>query len=114
MLFKNISGESDRYTILLSHRPELFDVYVENNIDLVLSGHTHGGQFRLPVFGGIVAPNQGFFPKYLDGVYEKKQTKMVVSYKIMLLTGAKNESTLKFYEKCGFNSRDKTAFIKWI
>jgi len=35
-------------------------------------------------------------------------------YKIMLLTGAKDENTLKFYEKCGFNSKDKTAFIKWI
>jgi len=35
-------------------------------------------------------------------------------YKIMLLTGAKSESTLKFYEKCGFNSKDKTAFIKWL
>jgi ribosomal protein S18 acetylase RimI-like enzyme len=35
-------------------------------------------------------------------------------YKIMLLTGAKNENTFKFYEKCGFNSKDKTAFIKWI
>lgn len=35
-------------------------------------------------------------------------------YKVMLLTGAKDENTLRFYEKCGFNSRDKTAFIKWI
>ena len=35
-------------------------------------------------------------------------------YKVMLLTGAKNENTLRFYEKCGFNSKDKTAFIKWI
>ena len=35
-------------------------------------------------------------------------------YKIMLLTGAKSKSTLKFYEKCGFNSKDKTAFIKWL
>lgn len=35
-------------------------------------------------------------------------------YKVMLLTGAKDENTLRFYEKCGFNSRDKTAFIRWI
>ncbi len=35
-------------------------------------------------------------------------------YKIMLLTGAKIESTLRFYEKCGFNSKDKTAFIQWL
>ncbi len=36
------------------------------------------------------------------------------SYKIMLLTGAKEEGTLRFYERAGFNSRDKTAFIKWL
>jgi predicted MPP superfamily phosphohydrolase len=76
---KNILGESNKYTILLSHRPELFDVYVENNIDLVLSGHAHGGQVRLPFFRGLVAPNQGFFPKYFEGLYDKKQTKMIVS-----------------------------------
>lgn len=76
---KNILGESNKYTILLSHRPELFDVYVENNIDLILSGHAHGGQVRLPFFGGLVAPNQGFFPKYFEGLYDKKQTKMIVS-----------------------------------
>ena len=72
-------SENGEYTILLSHRPELFDVYVDNSIDLVLSGHAHGGQIRLPFLGGLVAPNQGFFPKYTAGVYEKKQTKMVVS-----------------------------------
>lgn len=72
-------SENGEYTILLSHRPELFDVYVDNSIDLVLSGHAHGGQIRLPFVGGLVAPDQGFFPKYTADVYEKKQTKMVVS-----------------------------------
>lgn len=76
---KDILVESSEYKILLSHRPELFDIYVNNNIDLALSGHAHGGQVRLPFVGGLVAPNQGFFPKYSEGVYEKKQTKMVVS-----------------------------------
>ncbi len=73
-----LTGEST-YTVLLSHRPELFDVYADNNIDLVLSGHAHGGQFRLPFVGGLVAPDQGFFPQYSEGVYEKSRTKMVVS-----------------------------------
>ncbi|MEA4815671.1 MAG: metallophosphoesterase [Lachnospiraceae bacterium] len=67
------------YKVLLSHRPELLDIYAQNNIDLVLSGHAHGGQIRLPFIGGFFAPNQGFFPKYSKGVYEKDQTKMVVS-----------------------------------
>lgn len=71
-------GESD-FTVLLSHRPELFEVYVSNQMDLVLSGHAHGGQFRLPWIGGIIAPNQGFFPRYTAGVYEKERTKMLVS-----------------------------------
>lgn len=76
---KSMVSKNNEYTILLSHRPELFDVYAANNIDLVLSGHAHGGQVRLPFVGGLVAPNQGFFPKYSEGVYEKMQTKMVVS-----------------------------------
>ena len=54
-----LQNESDGFTVLLSHRPELFDVYVDTGIDLVFSGHAHGGQFRLPFIGGLVAPNQG-------------------------------------------------------
>lgn len=76
---KSLLNQKNEYTILLSHRPELFEMYAGNNIDLVLTGHAHGGQVRLPVIGGIVAPNQGFFPEYTEGVYEKEQTKMIVS-----------------------------------
>lgn len=78
-ILKNIAGEENKYRILLSHRPELLDVYADNNINLVLCGHAHGGQVRLPFIGGLVAPNQGFFPKYYEGVYQKEQTKMIVS-----------------------------------
>ena len=67
------------YTILLSHRPELFDTYVSCGVDLVLSGHAHGGQFRLPLIGGLVAPNQGFFPRYDAGLYTNGGTNMIVS-----------------------------------
>ena len=76
---ENLQDESDGYTILLSHRPELFDLYVENEMDLVFSGHAHGGQFRLPFIGGLVAPNQGFFPKYDAGQFTEENTTMIVS-----------------------------------
>ncbi len=67
------------YCVLLSHRPELFEAYANENVDLVLSGHAHGGQFRLPFIGGLIAPNQGFFPKYDGGVYQEQNTVMIVS-----------------------------------
>ncbi len=70
---------TDGYSILLSHRPELFSEYVAEDIDLVLSGHAHGGQFRLPLIGGVVAPSQGLFPKYDAGEYSDKNTTMIVS-----------------------------------
>lgn len=76
---KEMRRENGGYTILLSHRPELFDVYAENGVDLVLCGHAHGGQIRLPVIGGLFAPNQGLFPKYSEGVHKKGRTKMAVS-----------------------------------
>ena len=72
-------SDEDIYTVLLSHRPELFETYVECGADLVFSGHAHGGQFRIPFVGGIVAPNQGLFPKYDAGVYSKEGTYMIVS-----------------------------------
>ena len=76
---ENLQNESDGYTVLLSHRPELFDLYVETEMDLVFSGHAHGGQFRLPFVGGLVAPNQGFFPKYDAGLCSEGSTNMIVS-----------------------------------
>lgn len=69
----------DSYTILLSHRPELFDTYVQHGTDLVLSGHAHGGQVRLPFVGGLFAPHQGLFPEYDSGLYARDSTSMIVS-----------------------------------
>ena len=74
-----ISTVDDGFTVLLSHRPELFDTYVACGMDLTLSGHAHGGQFRLPFVGGLVAPNQGLFPKYDSGLYTSGSTNMIVS-----------------------------------
>ena len=76
---ENLQNESDGYTVLLSHRPELFDLYVDTGMDLVLTGHAHGGQIRLPFVGGLVAPNQGFFPKYDAGQFTENTTTMIVS-----------------------------------
>lgn len=70
---------NDGFQILLSHRPELFQTYVDAEIDLVFSGHAHGGQFCLPFIGGLVAPNQGFFPEYDAGLFVEGNTNMVVS-----------------------------------
>ena len=74
-----LSSEGASFTILLSHRPELFDTYAAHEMDLVLTGHAHGGQFRLPLIGGLIAPNQGLFPKYDDGLYSEGNTNMIVS-----------------------------------
>ncbi len=76
---ESIQYDKNKFSIMLAHRPEVFDAYVENNINLVLSGHAHGGQFRLPFIGGIVAPGQGFFPEYDAGLYTDGNTSMHVS-----------------------------------
>lgn len=70
----------NNFVVLLSHRPELYDEYLNREIDLVFSGHAHGGQFRIPFIGGVIAPHQGFFPKYSEGIFENNDgTKMIVS-----------------------------------
>lgn len=69
----------NKYSILLSHRPCLFDVYKEKKLDLVLTGHAHGGQIILPLVGGLYAPNQGILPKYTSGIINVSNTNMIVS-----------------------------------
>ena len=76
---QELINDFEGFKLLLSHRPELFDMYVQNEIDLVLSGHAHGGQIRIPLIGGLVAPNQGFFPTYSAGRYIENNTNMIVS-----------------------------------
>ncbi|MCH7323793.1 metallophosphoesterase [Solibacillus sp. MA9] len=70
---------TDSFTMLLSHRPEQFEAYVEKEMDLVFTGHAHGGQIRLPFIGGILAPGQGFFPSYTAGVFKEQDTTMIIS-----------------------------------
>ena len=72
--------EKGAFNILMSHRPELVSVYQESGFDLVVSGHAHGGQARLPgLINGFYAPNQGYFPKFAGGFYELENTDMIVS-----------------------------------
>lgn len=76
------SGDLDgkHFSILLTHRPERVDDYAGSGFDLVLAGHAHGGQWRLPgLINGLLAPNQGFFPQYAGGQYALGQTTLIVS-----------------------------------
>ncbi len=72
-------NKGNGFGILLSHRPELIDVYAKYGFDLAFTGHAHGGQIRLPFVGGVLTPNQGFFPEYDAGKFEKNGLTMIVS-----------------------------------
>ena len=89
-------AESGRYTILLTHRPEQLELYASFGFDLVLAGHAHGGQWRIPgILNGLYAPDQGLFPPYAGGRYELDGTVMIVS------RGLARESTRvpRFYDR---------------
>ncbi len=76
--FSNIK-DMEGFKILLSHRPEKADFYNTLPFDLVLSGHAHGGQVRIPfLLNGLYAPQQGFFPKYAGGLYEFENYTLIV------------------------------------
>lgn len=82
-----INNES--YTILITHRPENIAKYLNRGFDLVLAGHAHGGQWRIPyILNGLFAPNQGLFPKYAGGKYTFENTTMIVG------RGLAKESTI--------------------
>ena len=72
--------EEGTFSVLLSHRPELTELYRGSGFDLVVSGHAHGGQVRVPLLlNGLYAPNQGFFPQYAGGLYDLDGTALAVS-----------------------------------
>ena len=78
-LLKPLMEETEDFTVLLAHRPASIPVYAEYDIDLVFSGHLHGGQFRVPYFGGLFTMSQGFFPDYDAGLFKEGNTQMIVS-----------------------------------
>ena len=66
--------------MLMAHRPELTNQYATAGFDLVVSGHAHGGQVRIPLLvNGLCAPNQGWFPEYAGGEYKVDGTTLIVS-----------------------------------
>ena len=73
--------QRESFSILLAHYPEQIEYYRGfHSFDLILSGHAHGGQWRIPrLVNGVFSPNQGFLPKYAGGEYVFDDTVMIVS-----------------------------------
>jgi len=74
-----MNADHDDFTVVLAHEPQYLQQYSKTGVDLVLSGHAHGGQFRLPFLGPVVAPDQGFFPEYTEGIHILGDTTMIIS-----------------------------------
>lgn len=74
-----MKGSSDTFTILISHRPQYGKLYSECGADLTFSGHAHGGQMRLGKLGSLIAPDQGFFPKYSEGIHYFGNSATIIS-----------------------------------
>ncbi len=72
-------SEDHNLRLLISHRPELIKVYAKFGIELVFTGHAHGGQWRIPGVGGLYTPHEGFFPKYSGGMHRLNATTMFIS-----------------------------------
>lgn len=70
--------EKEHYTILIAHNPAYFPAYAKYGVDLVLSGHVHGGIARLPVLGGVISPTLRLFPKYDGGMFREGTTTMIL------------------------------------
>lgn len=82
LVFLEDFQDTDRIKIMLSHRPDSFifgDASEVWDIDLVISGHNHGGQVVLPFFGGLYGGDQGWFPTYVHGLYEKGNLQMFIT-----------------------------------
>lgn len=72
--------DTSNYTILLTHRPELINIYLNYSYDLAVAGHAHGGQWRIPfILNGVYAPDQGVFPEYAGGFYSFDNMDFIVS-----------------------------------
>jgi len=72
-------NQNNNFNILIAHNPDYFESYKLWGADLVLSGHNHGGLVKLPLLGGVISPRLRIFPKYDSGLYEKENSKMILS-----------------------------------
>jgi hypothetical protein len=70
---------SDGYNILLFHRANMLDLFKNEKFDLIVSGHLHGGQVRIPFVGGLKSPHGDWFPKYSGGRYDVNNNTYIVS-----------------------------------
>lgn len=78
--FDKAMSESNHFKLVLNHYPEqFFGTFDDYEIDLMLAGHTHGGQVRLPWIGGLYAADQGFFPQLCDGYHEVGDSRLLIS-----------------------------------
>ncbi|OQC01681.1 MAG: putative metallophosphoesterase [Firmicutes bacterium ADurb.Bin099] len=75
----DVALDKEHFNLVLCHRPYAPEVFNKVNADLVLCGHAHGGQIRLPFVGGLIAPDQGFFPEYYQGMHDYMDTSVVIS-----------------------------------
>ena len=79
-LYSFVDEDTDIFKILICHKPQyVMEHDYENDIDLVLSGHNHGGQIRLPFVGGVLSPDSGLFPEFDGGYFTKDHVNMIVS-----------------------------------
>lgn len=105
----NLPADSEKEAkILIAHRPEFFEEYLQNagkRPDLVLSGHTHGGQAILPIIGGLFAPGQGSFPKYDFGIFTSENN----PNSRMIVTRGLGNSRFPFR----FNNRPEIVLIEF-
>ena len=93
--------DEDAYNILLAHRPERIESYASCHADLVLSGHTHGGQVHLPFIGALYATGQGFLPKYAAGLFSIGSTQMIVSQGLGIYRLGNRPEIVAITLKCG-------------
>lgn len=75
-----LTQNNSDFSLMLTHHPEYFQIYSLLNVDLILSGHAHGGQFRIPIINKpLWTPWEGLFPRYAQGIHQENDTTMIVN-----------------------------------